>query len=329
MKIGKVSESVLKRSVLKQVHSRKDEILCGTGVGVDCAIFALNSTDNMTTSMQESVILHTEDIKRVVTKAANNVACAGGTPFAIMLTLLLPETTEEPEIKNIMAEAEKVSKELEIQIAGGHTTVSSYIEKPRMSVTAIGRVDKDRMVGFGKARPGQDIVVSKWIGLEGTSLLAASGARKLAEKYPQHLVETAISFKDYISILPEAATAVWSNVSAMHDVSEGGIFRALWELAESTGVGLTIDLKKLPIRQETVEVCEFFNVNPYELLSGGSLIMTVDDGFDLVKVLEQKQISAAVVGKITNSNDRIVINEDEHRFLDRPKSDEIYKILNL
>ena len=67
----------------------------------------------------------------------------------------------------------------------------------------------------------------------------------------------------YISVQSEAAVAVTSGVSAMHDVTEGGIFGALWEMAEASGVGLEIDLKKIPIRQETVEVCEFFGVNPY------------------------------------------------------------------
>jgi len=116
-----------------------------------------------------------------------------------------------------------------------------------------------------------------------------------------------------------------SGVCAMHDASEGGIFAALWEMAEGAGVGLTIDLKKLPIRQETVEVCEYLGVNPYELKSGGCLVMTTEDGVGLVNTLETEGIPAVIVGKITDSNDRIIRNEDEVRYMDRPKQDEIYK----
>jgi len=111
----------------------------------------------------------------------------------------------------------------------------------------------------------------------------------------------------------------------MHDASEGGIFATLWELAEGAGVGLTIDIKKLPLRQETVEVCECLGVNPYELLSGGSLVMTTNDGQALAAALQQEQIPAVIVGKITDSNDRIIVNEDEIRYMDRPKQDEIYR----
>ena len=116
-----------------------------------------------------------------------------------------------------------------------------------------------------------------------------------------------------------------SGVCAMHDASEGGIFGALWELAEGAGVGLTIDLKKLPLRQETVEVCEQCNVNPYELLSGGCLIMTTEDGSGLVAALESEQIPAVIVGKITTGNDRVILNEDEVRYMEKAQQDEIYK----
>ena len=124
-----------------------------------------------------------------------------------------------------------------------------------------------------KKLAGQDIIITKWIGLEGTADLAARNQEGLLTRYPAYLVEEAAAFDRYYSILPEAATAVKSGGCTMHDVSEGGVFAALWEMAEGAGVGLTIDMKKLPLRQETVEVCEFCNVNPYELRSGGSLII--------------------------------------------------------
>ena len=132
-------------------------------------------------------------------------------------------------------------------------------------------------------------------------------------------------FDQYMSVIKEAQIAVKSGVKVLHDVSEGGIMAALWELADSSGVGVQVDLKKLPIRQETVEVCEFCNANPYELLSGGSLLMVAEDGAALVNALHEEGIPAVVVGKITDSNDRIIMNDDEKRYLDKPKMDEIHR----
>ncbi|MFQ9637661.1 MAG: AIR synthase-related protein [Eisenbergiella sp.] len=135
-----------------------------------------------------------------------------------------------------------------------------------------------------------------------------------------------MAFDRYRSIIPEAAVAGKSGVWAMTDVTEGGIFGALWEMAESSGVGLEIDLKKLPIRQETVEICNFLDWNPYELISGGSLLIAAENGADLVRKLEAEKIPAAVVGRTTRGKDRIVKNGEEKRFLEPAKPDELYQL---
>ena len=97
-------------------------------------------------------------------------------------------------------------------------------------------------------------------------------------------------------------------------------------MAESSGVGLEIDLKKLPIRQETVEICNFLDWNPYELISGGSLLIAAENGADLVRKLEAEKIPAAVVGRTTRGKDRIVKNGEEKRFLEPAKPDELYQL---
>ncbi len=115
----------------------------------------------------------------------------------------------------------------------------------------------------------------------------------LRERYSQPFIDKAKELDRYISVLSEAATAVKSGVAAMHDVTEGGIFGALWEIAEASGVGLEIDLKKIPLKQETVEICEFFGINPYELISSGSMLMAAEDGNGLVMELEKSRHSGS------------------------------------
>lgn len=129
-------------------------------------------------------------------------------------------------------------------------------------------------------------------------------------------------------MLPEAEAALEAGVCAMHDASEGGIFGALWELAEGGGVGLSVDMRSLPLRQETVEVCEFCNVDPYRLMSGGCLVMTAKDGPGLAAVLRERQIPAAVVGRVTEGSDRILWKDGEVRYLDRAGRDEIHRYLS-
>lgn len=341
MKIGKVSDNVLKRSVLRQIHTQRDEILSGAGIGEDCAIFASFAPDSTAVCVQEAAVSPKEGIadrsawdsggifpvipmEQLILRCANNLAAAGAVPLAVMITLLLPKTAEENILKQLMREAEDACRLLNIQIAGGQTRVTAAVKTPCAAVTGLGRVSLKDCRTAKAARPGQDIVVSKWIGLEGTSLLAKYNRQKLLARYPACLVEEAVGFDRFLSVLPEAATAVKSGVCAMHDASEGGILAALWELAEGAGVGLTIDLRKLPVRQETVEVCECLGVNPYELLSGGCLVMTADDGAGLCAALASAQIPAVTVGRTTDSNERILLKEDEISYLNRPNTDQIY-----
>ena len=328
MKIGKITGNALKRSVLKPITYRREEILNGAGVGADCAVFAVPEGCVMTSCVQEAAIACKADMALLIGRCVNDLATAGSQPIAAMLGLILPETVEEPELKALMADAHRICEAYEMQIAGGHTMVSDAVSKVMAVVTVYGQRQAQISGCLAKgAAPGQDIVLSKWIGLEGTALLAGKYAADLKGRYPAYLVEEAADFYKYMSVREEAAIAVKSHVSYMHDASEGGILAALWEMAEGAGVGLTIDLKKLPIRQETVEVCEYVGANPYELRSGGCLIMTTNDGQKLVDALEEAQIPAVIVGKLTDSKERLILNEDEVRYMDRPQVDEIHRLM--
>ncbi len=327
MKIGRVSESVLKRSVLRQLKTKRDEVLYGAGIGDDCAILTFEN-DSLIAITTGPITWNGADATKYAFHAAiNDLAASGAEAVAVTISALLPVNIEEAEIKVIIAQLEEECSKLHIEVAGGHTEITDAVIRPIVTITGIGKLKKENISSVANIKPGQDIVVSKWIGLEGTSLIAKKKEEELLTKYPIRFIEEAKSFERFLSVVPEAATAVKSGVCAMHDVTEGGIFGALWEMAEGAGVGLEIDLKKLPIRQETIEICEFYEINPYALVSGGCLLLVTDNGYDLVETLQERGIPAVVAGKTTDSNDRIVKNEEERRFLEPPKSDELYKVL--
>ena len=326
MKIGKVPESVLKRSVLRQLKTRRDEIVLGAGLGEDCAILAPGEGEIVLLSSDPITGTGKDMARYGIHASANDIAASGGEPTAVLLTILLPPSCEEKELRELMAQAEETCASLHIQIAGGHTEVTDAVNRMVLTVTAVGKAAAGTAVATGTAKPDGDLVVTKWIALEGTSIAAKEKEEQLRTRFPGFLVEEAMAFDRYLSIIPEAAVAGKSGVWAMTDVTEGGIFGALWEMAESSGVGLEIDLKKLPIRQETVEICNFLDWNPYELISGGSLLIAAENGADLVRKLEAEKIPAAVVGRTTRGKDRIVKNGEEKRFLEPAKPDELYQL---
>ena len=325
MRQGKISENVLKRSVLKKIKTHRDEVVSGAGIGKDCAILAFGEEETVL-SVTPVTAPVTELSSYAIPMALNNVAVSGAEPVGVMLSILLPEETEEAEFQRIMEQAEDVCSDLHVEIIGGHTEVTPAVAHPIMTVTGVGKKEAAR-AGYPQGiKANQDIVVSKWIGLEGTARLAKEHKEELCSRYPVRMIEEAAAYDKYLSVIPEAATAMKSGVCGMHDVSRGGIFGALWEMASGAGVGLEIDLKKLPVKQETIEICEFFELNPYELLSGGCLIMVTEDGNGLVTALAREEIPAVIVGRTTDSNDRILYNEDEKRYLDMPKTDQIYYV---
>lgn len=176
-------------------------------------------------------------------------------------------------------------------------------------------------------RAGQDIVLCGYIGLEGTIYAADKCRDKLLKTLPKDFVSGTVRLTEYLINVLEAAVAIQHGATAMHLVGKGGIFAGLWRMAEDYGIGLTVYLKKIPVRQETIEICEVFDVNPYQLASGGCVIMTADNGDRLVNSLAEADIDAAVIGYITDSNDRIILNGDGVRFVNRPQPDEIYKFM--
>lgn len=326
MRTGKISENVLIRSVLRKIKNKREEVVCGAGVGIDCAVLSFEE--------DEETVLSTEPVSApadmvctyALHRAMNNVAAAQAEPVGIMISAMLPEDMEEKELQDMMQQAEDICEHFNMQLIGGHTEKAAMLRQPMLTATCIGKRKKDRPWGMRSIKPGQDVVISKWIGLEGSVRIAKEHKQELLTRYPLRMIEEAIAFERLLSVIPEAATAVKSGACGIHDVSQGGIFAALWEMAHGADVGLEIDLRKLPIRQETVELCEFFDLNPYELLSGGSLLMTAEDGNGLVLALEKEGIPAIVVGKTTAGNDRVLWNEEEKRFLEPPKEDQIYQL---
>lgn len=327
MKIGKLPEQVLVRSVLKQVKHRREEVLMGPAVGQDCAVVQ-HGEDEVFVMSTDPITGTVKDIgSHSIHITANDLAASGAEPVGVMLTVMLPESIDEPALRRMMQDVENTCRELNIEVLGGHTEITDVVRQPLISVTGIGKVKRNQVLLTNNMKPGHELVVTKWIALEGTTIIAKEKEEELLGVFAESFVKTAKDFDQYLSVIPESRVAVECGVSAMHDITEGGIFGALWELAEGAGTGLDIDLKKIPIRQESVEVCEQFNVNPYLLMSSGSMLIATDRGEELVRKLAEAGIHSAVIGRATDSNDRILRNGEEVRYLDRPQSDELYKVV--
>ena len=333
MKNGKISESVLKRSVLKQLHTTSDRILFKPAVGEDCAVISMQAGDQtkLVTATQTFTLDVSDKHVRAncaVYDALNNIYAMGAGPVGIELALLVPTTENEAVLRETVRAIDAVCEEAGIVVLGGHTQVSRAVKNIVVTVTAIGEAYEQALTPSSAAAPGMDVIVTGYVGLEGTAILANEKRAELETRFSKAFIDKSAAYIDHISTAMEAASAIGAGVAAIHDASQGGIFGALWDMAEASGIGLDIDLKKLPIRQDTIEISEFFDINPYKLLSGGSLIIIAADGTHVVRELEKTGQNAVIVGATTDSNDRVLISGEERRFLETAQTDEIYKVFN-
>lgn len=327
MNVGKIPETALKRSILNQIKHRRKEVVLGPAVGEDCSALAV-ADDEVIVMSTDPITGTAKDIGTLAIHiTANDIASSGAEVIGVMLTILLPEGFREDELKSMMQDMETVCAKLDIEIIGGHTEVTRVVNQPVVTVTGIGKTKRDNVIKTAGAIPGQEIVMTKWAGLEGTAIIAAEKEEELTGKYPSGFIEGAKKMLDYISVVPEAKIARAIGAASMHDVTEGGIFGALWEIGAAAGAGMEVYLDKILLKQETVEICEFYDINPYMLISSGCLLIITDKANLLVDRLKEAGIAAAVIGRITAGNDRIIINDDERRYLEPPKSDELYKVI--
>ena len=346
MKCGKLTESIYERSVIKVVKANSTEnrkFYDGAGLGADCAVLtgsrASGSADEVCAGIVSGQAMASGRDKRVIVRAylaaANHVIarCANGEVLGLHyahanITVVVPEKMREIKVRNMIEAASVQAEETGIPILSCNVRVLQSVTEPIVTCMVNAGLEnkgESKLIFLKKkALAGEDIVMTKWLGLEGTAVVAQDSYEKLCGRYPKDIVEEAAEFYRYLSVVPEAATAVKSGASYLHVVREGGVFGALWELAAANGVGLVADLKRIPVRQETIEVCEFFDLNPYELLAGGSLLIVTPNGGELVHALEQSGVPAAVIGRTTQGNDRIIRHGEEARFLEPANGDQIY-----
>ena len=338
MKTGNVTGNVYKRSVHRKIGTNGIGVK-GAEYGEGCAFLTSENVDKAPekakqlwiTAQSLSVWSGAEGAKLCVYEAVNRAAAAAvGRGEAkvrmVSMQLMLPTDCQEQELQKMTVAAQEAAQKLQVTLADVKVHVSGAVIAPVATAEALAEVWTAPADAALSARAGQQIVMTKWSVLAGTVCLEKTYREALLKRYPAQLLDDVAQLEQHFSILPEAAVAGKSGVGLACAVSEGGVFHALWTLAEQAGTGLEVSLKKIPIRQETVEICNELDVNPYELSGNGSLLFVTDQGEMLAEQLQQQKIPAAVIGFLSADNDRVIVNGEERRFLEPANTDAIYRM---
>ncbi|MEA4816544.1 MAG: AIR synthase family protein [Lachnospiraceae bacterium] len=327
MKIGKIPASLLDDIVLAPINEnekKRDDVFIRPQTGEDSS--AVYIGDELLVISSDPITGAKEDTGYIAVHInCNDIAASGAMPIGIMLTILLPPTAQETELEAIMAGARKAASELNIEILGGHTEVTPAVCHTVVSGTVIGKAENKKFISTSGAIEGQDVIITKWIGLEGTAIISEENKEKLKKYIDEETISIAISFKKLISVLKEAKIATDFGATCMHDITEGGVLGAAWEVARCSGLGVYIYADNIPVRKETEVICKTANINPYRLISSGSLMITTFEGEKLVEKLLEEGVNAAIIGKVTKK-DKLIMSAGIERELKEPDSDELYNV---
>lgn len=311
MKPGKVSQTVFRRSVLKKLNTKVCTPLSGQEI-LSCDVSLYGSQKDLCVF--------------AIARAANELAAQGAGIQGVSLKVLLPQSSREAELAAMMAEAAAAAKAQGITIHCADAEVVPVITVPVVHVTALGIFLPNLLRCGNTAKAEEDIVLIKWIGMEGTLRIKGEREKELSGRFIPSFLGQIDSFKDLLFSVQEIEAADAVGVSAIHQITDGGILAALWNLAEKAGIGLCVDLKKMSVRQETIEVCEYFHLNPYQLTSAGAFLAVTPKGDELADALTQQGMQAVVLGRTQKGNEKVIYNGGEKRYLDRPAPDELIKM---
>lgn len=276
--LGKLPHHELARW-LSRLSSRDARVLVGPGIGLDCAVIDFGEVYLVAKS--DPITFTAEDIGWYAVQInANDIATCGAQPRWFLATLLLPQgSTNRETVDQIFSQIERACREIDVTLIGGHTEITSGLDRAILSGTMLGEVAKDQLIIPKGAAVGNILLLTKGIPIEAGSILAREYASEL-KGVDKEIVERARNYLNNpgISVLPEARIAAEiGGVTSMHDPTEGGLLSGLWEITDAAGVGLLIDPRSIRVLPEAEALCRHLGVDPLAAIASGALLMTVEE----------------------------------------------------
>lgn len=333
MKAGKLPANLLARLLARLPANER--VLLGPGLGRDAAAIDLGA-GRVLVAKADPVTFATDQIGRYAVHVnANDVACLGARPAWFLATVLLPEGALPDLAEEIFEQIRAACDELGVVPVGGHTEITLGLDRPVVAGTMLGETTAEALVRPGDARPGDHLVLTKGIAIEGTALLARDEPQALREHGVADGTIAAAArllVRPGISVVREALAACGEtrrHVRALHDPTEGGLATALWELAQASGLSVRLRMDDVPVLPETQEVCRALDLDPLGLLASGALVAAVaPEGCDAVRAaIRGEGIESACVGDMAVGGEDVIIGDWGRRSLPRFERDELARVL--
>ena len=265
---------------------------------------------------------------------ANDIAAMGGTPQYFLSTILLPSgLATEQMVRDILNDISIACREIGCLAVGGHTEVTQGIDRPIVAGAMVGEVTKDRLVTSSGARVGDMVLLTKGIAIEATAILAQERPKEIESEFGKEFLERTSRFLENpgLSVVEDARAACDTGlVNSMHDVTEGGVANALWEIAEASKVGLVVSESEIPRFWESTKLAQWLGLDLLGSIGSGALILTVaePEAEKVIKSLADKDVQTYLIGRVVKKQQGVkMLRGQDYLALPKFTTDEISRAL--
>lgn len=302
--MSKFSLNVLERCVQPFIKNEDPDVVLGSVFGEDVALTRIGN--GVLVSHVDPIVGAVNEIGWLaVHVACNDIATSGTRPRWIQLLVLVPHKEDESLLKEIMKDASRAAAEIGVTIIGGHTGYSNNLSRPLVAVTALGVLDDQKPVCTRGARPGDHVIITKGIALEGTAILANDFSKAAIKAGVNNReMEDAKGLMKGVSIIPEALVLAKHGATSMHDVSRGGLLETLLEIAKLSEMAIHVEADKIPLLPVVKRFSEAFKFDPLRMISSGTLAVTVpaENVESAISELKAKGILYRDIGLVQDGN---------------------------
>lgn len=320
--LGKIGIPMFDRTVATMAGHPRPEVHTGPRFGVDVSVVDLPGGMAMAMTSDPLSLIPSLGLEASawlsVHLMANDMATTGYSPMYGQFVLNLPDTLSEGDFKQYWAYIHRFCADIGVAITGGHT---GFVAQQHSTISGGGTLvtvaPRDTLLTATAARTGDAILVTKQCALSAAAILAMSFPHAVKNKAGMEVYHRAIDSFYHTSALPDALAAVGGQasgtpVSAMHDVTEGGVLGAIYELAIASGNGALIDNNKLPIHPVQQQVCAIFGLDPRYCVGAGAMVIACQPtaAQAIIGRLQDSGIPCSKVGSLTPAADGVKLIEN-------------------
>ncbi|SHG50905.1 Hydrogenase maturation factor [Salegentibacter echinorum] len=328
-KTGKIERDLLEELFTQQTGFKNSKVLQGPQFGVDTALIRTGENTGLVTASDPTSLVPSLGMKDSawlsVVLTANDIATSGFLPQYAQFVFNFSEDLRDEELNEYWHQIHLFCKGMKISITGGHTGFSN---KGPTTISGAVTMFSEVKLSLAKStvfiKPNQDLILTKTAALSSAAILAKSFPKHTSLHLGQEMQKDLADSLYQISVLPElqilrSDKELFSQISGMHDCTEGGVLGGIYELCEASETGVEIHRNKIPLGEAQNQLCQLFDIDPYRCIAAGSLLIACPKEItkNVVNLLQENGIRAGKIGETLSekTNRKIITAKDEEKLI--------------